>query len=168
MSFHHRGRTLSKVAVIGSGQIGPDIALFFAKVLAPHGVQTVVVDVSEDALTKGKAKLEKKVGKGVESGAFSTEQQAEMVGSVTFTSDYDQIKGAEFVVEAATEDKGLKGRIFGQVEGTGQRRRDPREQTARTSSPRSFFADAKNKSRTDSHPLLLPGRAQPHGRSGAE
>ncbi|MBL8728172.1 MAG: 3-hydroxyacyl-CoA dehydrogenase/enoyl-CoA hydratase family protein [Planctomycetes bacterium] len=116
MSFTHAGRTLSKVAVIGSGQIGPDIALYFAKVLSPFGVRTVVVDVSEDALAKGKAKLEKKVGKGVESGAFTAEQQAQMVGSVTFTSDYGQVKGADLVVEAATENKELKGKIFAQVE----------------------------------------------------
>ena len=38
MSFTHQGRTLTKVAVIGSGQIGPDIALFFSKVLSPFGV----------------------------------------------------------------------------------------------------------------------------------
>ena len=37
MSFTHRGRTLNKIAVIGSGQIGPDIALFFTKVFSPFG-----------------------------------------------------------------------------------------------------------------------------------
>ncbi|MEO6595410.1 MAG: 3-hydroxyacyl-CoA dehydrogenase/enoyl-CoA hydratase family protein [Planctomycetota bacterium] len=117
MSFTHAGRTIQKVAIIGSGQIGPDIALYFAKVLSPFGVQTVVVDVAEEALQKGKAKLEKKVGKGVESGAFTAEQQTQMVSSVTFTSDYGQVKGVELVVEAATENKELKGKIFGQVEG---------------------------------------------------
>ena len=117
MSFTHAGRTLSKVAVIGSGQIGPDIALYFAKVLSPFGVQTVVVDVSEDALTKGRQKLEKKVQKGVETNAFTPDQQKQMVGSLTWTSDYGKIAGAELVVEAATENKELKGKIFAQVEG---------------------------------------------------
>jgi 3-hydroxyacyl-CoA dehydrogenase len=86
MSFTHAGRTLTKVAVIGSGQIGPDIALYFAKVLSPFGVQTVVVDVSDAALAKGKAKLEKKIAKGVESGAFTAEQQAQMLAHVVFTT----------------------------------------------------------------------------------
>jgi len=147
MPFTHRGRTLNKVAVIGSGQIGPDIALFFTKVLSPHGVQTVVVDISDDALAKGKAKLEKKVAKGVETGAFSPEQQAEMVGHVTFTSDYDQVKGADFVVEAATEDKALKGRIFGQIEGLVG---DDAILASNSShlEPEVIFADAKKKDRT--------------------
>lgn len=116
MSFTHAGRTLTKVAVIGSGQIGPDIALYFTKVLSPFGVQTIVVDVSDAALEKGKAKLEKKVAKGVESGAFTAEQQAQMVAAVTWTNDYQKLAGAELVVEAATENKELKGKIFAQVE----------------------------------------------------
>ena len=116
MSFTHAGRTLSKVAVIGSGQIGPDIALYFAKVLSPFGVQTVVVDVSETALANGKSKVEKKISKGVESAAFTAEQQTQMLGSLTWTGDYGKIGGAELVVEAATENKDLKGKIFAQVE----------------------------------------------------
>ena len=117
MSFTHQGREISKVAVIGSGQIGPDIALYFTKVLSPFGVQTVVVDVSEDALAGGRKKLEKKVAKGVETGAFSEEQQAKMVSSVSWTTDYEDVRGAELVVEAATENKELKGKIFSMVEG---------------------------------------------------
>ncbi len=117
MSFTHQGREIRKVAVIGSGQIGPDIALYFTKVLSPFGVQTVVVDVSEDALAGGQQKLEKKVRKGVETGAFSEEQQAKMVSSVSWTTDYEDIRGAELVVEAATENKELKGKIFSMVEG---------------------------------------------------
>ncbi len=147
MSFTHAGRTLSKVAVIGSGQIGPDIALYFAKVLSPFGVQTVVVDVSEDALAKGKGKLEKKIAKGVESGAFTAEQQAQMTGAVTFTSDYGQVKGAELVVEAATENKELKGKIFAQVEGLV----GPDAILVSNSShlePEVIFAQAKQKDRT--------------------
>ncbi|MEY3161193.1 MAG: hypothetical protein RIT25_1184 [Planctomycetota bacterium] len=147
MSFTHQGRTLSKVAVIGSGQIGPDIALYFTKVLSPFGVQVVVVDVSAEALAKGKAKLEKKVAKGVETGAFTAEQQAQMVGAVTFTTDYGQVAGAQLVVEAATENKDLKGKIFGQVEGLVT---DDAILVSNSShlEPEVIFANARKKSRT--------------------
>lgn len=116
MSFTHAGREIRKVAVIGSGQIGPDIALYFTKVLSPYGVMTVVVDVSDAALANGKAKLEKKIQKGVESNAFTAEQQAQMLGAVSWTNDYGKLAGADLVVEAATENKELKGKIFAQVE----------------------------------------------------
>lgn len=147
MSFSHAGRTIHKVAVIGSGQIGPDIALYFTKVLSPFGVQTVVVDVSEAALAAGKQKLEKKVGKGVESGAFTAEQQTQMLGAVRFTNDYAQIQGADLVVEAATENKELKGKIFGQVEGLVS---DTALLCSNSShlEPEVIFANSKHKGRT--------------------
>jgi len=147
MSFTHQGREIRKVAVIGSGQIGPDIALYFTKVLSPFGVETVVVDVSEDALAGGKKKLEKKVAKGVETGAFSEEQQAKMVGSVAWTTNYDDIKGADLVVEAATENKELKGKIFGMVEGLVA---DDAILCSNSShlEPEVIFANSKNKGRT--------------------
>lgn len=116
MSYRHKDRVVSKVGVIGSGQIGPDIALFFSKVLSPYAVPTIVVDVSQDALAKGRAKLEKKIAKGVEAGAFSPEEQRAMLAHVEFTTDYDRLKGCDLVIEAATENRDLKAKIFGQVE----------------------------------------------------
>ncbi|MHC4918743.1 MAG: 3-hydroxyacyl-CoA dehydrogenase/enoyl-CoA hydratase family protein [Planctomycetota bacterium] len=147
MSFTHRGRTLAKIAVIGSGQIGPDIALFFSKVLSPFGVRTVVVDVADEALQRGQAKLEKKVAKGVETGAFTAEQQAAMLAHVEFTSDYDAISGADLVVEAATEDKALKGRIFAQVEELVSENAILASNSSHLE-PEVIFQNAKNKSRT--------------------
>jgi len=147
MSFHHQGREIHKVAVIGSGQIGPDIALYFSKVLSPFEVQTIVVDVSEDALAGGRKKLEKKVAKGVETGAFSPEQQAKMTSSVTWTTDYDAIKGADLVVEAATENKELKGKIFGMVEDLVSEDAILCSNSSHLE-PEVIFANAKHKGRT--------------------
>ncbi|MBX3466143.1 MAG: 3-hydroxyacyl-CoA dehydrogenase/enoyl-CoA hydratase family protein [Planctomycetes bacterium] len=116
MPFTFSGKTLRKVGVIGSGQIGPDIALHFTKVLAEHGTPVVVVDISAEALARGRAKLEKKVQKGVESKAFAPDEAARMLEAVSFTSDYAALAGADLVVEAATEDERIKGKIFAQLE----------------------------------------------------
>ncbi len=116
MAFAFRGCTVGKVAIIGSGQIGPDIALHFAKVFHAYGVQVVVVDIAQEALEKGKAKLIKKVDKGGETGAFKPAQVEGMKACVTFTPNYDELKDADLVIEAATEDLPLKRKIFRQVE----------------------------------------------------
>jgi enoyl-CoA hydratase/3-hydroxyacyl-CoA dehydrogenase len=147
MTFTHLGKSIQKVAVIGSGQIGPDIALFFTKVLSPFGVKTIVVDVAQAALDAGKAKLEKKVAKGVESGAFTPEQQAQMVAGVQFTSSYDDLKGADLVVEAATENKELKAKIFKQVEGLVSRDAILVSNSSHLE-PEVIFADVADKGRT--------------------
>ena len=116
MSYMFQGREIHRIGVVGSGQIGPDIALYFAKVLAPFGVQTVVVDISQEALDRGQARLHKKVDRGNKSGAFKDDHAAAMKSSVTFTTDYSALEGASLVLEAATEDVGIKRKIFAQLE----------------------------------------------------
>ena len=116
MAFLFRGRSINKVGVIGSGQIGPDIALHFLKVLHSFDAKVVVVDIATDALEKGKAKLFKKVDKGGQTGAFKPDEVEGMKGHIIFTSDYNELKGADIVVEAATEDLPLKKKIFKQIE----------------------------------------------------
>ncbi len=116
MPYSFCGRTINKLGVVGSGQIGPDIALHFVKVLHRHDVGVVVVDVADDALVRGKAKLHKKVERGGETGVFMPQEVEAMKSHVTFTTDYRLLKGADLVVEAATEDLSLKRRIFNQLE----------------------------------------------------
>ena len=70
MSYRFRDLSIDKIGVVGSGNIGPDIALFFAKAFHAHGVPVVVVDVSADAIARGRANAEQKIAKGRESGAF--------------------------------------------------------------------------------------------------
>ncbi len=70
MAFVLGSRSLEKVGIVGSGQIGPDIALHMTKVLEPEGVAVVVVDIAPQALEAGRAKLDKKVDKCVETKAF--------------------------------------------------------------------------------------------------
>lgn len=116
MPFKFQDRTIEKIGVIGSGNIGPDIALFFAKTLATSGVQVVVVDIAEQALKNGQARLLKKIDKGVESKAFQADEGAAMKAAVTFTNDYGKISDADLVIEAATENAAIKAKIFAQLE----------------------------------------------------
>lgn len=115
-AFRWRGRTLRRVAVIGSGQIGPDIALHLIKTLSPRGVETTVLDISEAALESGRRKMFGKMDKGLQSGAFKDAQVARMRGAVEFTSDYERLRGVDLVVEAASEDLAIKRRIFASLE----------------------------------------------------
>ncbi len=117
MALSIGGRSTSKVGIVGSGQIGPDIALHFAKVLVPAGGTVVVVDISAEALQRGQAKLEKKIARGEKTGAFKPEFAAAMRGAITFSEDYATLEGADLVVEAASEDIDLKARIFADLEG---------------------------------------------------
>jgi len=116
MAYLVGNRSVNKVGIVGSGQIGPDIALHATKVLQPHGVKVVVVDVSDDALAAGEKKLHKKIDKGIEARAFKPEFGQAMKDNTLFTKDYDQLKGADLVIEAASEDLPIKLKIFAQLE----------------------------------------------------
>jgi enoyl-CoA hydratase/3-hydroxyacyl-CoA dehydrogenase len=160
MAFAFRGRNINKIGVIGSGQIGPDIALHFSKVMHASDVQIVVVDVLDEALEKGKAKLHKKIDKGMETGAFKPAQGEGMKSHVTFTSDYGELKGADLVVEAATENLPLKGKIFKQVEELVS---DDAILTSNSShlEPERIFAELKNKGRSLCTHYFFPAERNP-------
>ena len=116
MSYTYKNLSISKLSIIGAGQIGPDICLHFSKVFSKDNVSLVLVDISEDALAIAKTKIEKKIQKGVDTGAFKPEMAETMKNSVTYTSDYQNISGSNIVLEAATEDEKIKNIIFNQVE----------------------------------------------------
>ncbi len=116
MGFSLLDRNISKVGVIGSGQIGPDIALHFVGAQALHGVKVVVVDISAAALKAGPERSEKKIAKAVEKGKLPADPASAMRANLKFTSDYGALDGAEFVIEAATEDVPIKRKIVAQVE----------------------------------------------------
>ena len=116
MAYIQGTRSLTKIGIVGSGQIGPDIALHFTKVLHEYGVPVVVVDISLEALAAGRAKLAKKIDKGVETKAFKPDQAEAMKANVTFTEDYEALRASSLVIEAVSEDEGLKRRILAHVE----------------------------------------------------
>ena len=116
MSYSYKELSVSKLSIIGAGQIGPDICLHFSKVFSKHHVELVLVDIAEDALANAKAKIEKKIQKGVETGAFQSTMAETMRNSITYTTEYQNIAGSEIMLEAATEDEKIKNIIFNQVE----------------------------------------------------
>ena len=116
MAYTILGKEISKVGVVGSGQIGPDIALYFSKVLHHHGVPVVVVDIAENALKSGEVRVKGKIGRGVKTRAFKKDEADAMIANITWTTDYAQLEGADLVIEAATENVGIKKKIFAQVE----------------------------------------------------
>ncbi|HJL77711.1 MAG TPA: 3-hydroxyacyl-CoA dehydrogenase NAD-binding domain-containing protein, partial [Candidatus Marinimicrobia bacterium] len=118
MNYNYKDLSISKLSIIGAGQIGPDICLHFSKVFSKYTVELVLVDIAEEALTSAKARIEKKIQKGVATGAFKPAMAETMTKSITYTTDYQDIAGSEIVLEAATEDEKIKNIIFGQVEAT--------------------------------------------------
>jgi len=116
MAFKMFGRTIRKVGVIGSGNIGPDIALHFSQTLHAYGVPVVVVDIVQAALDAGSKKAESKMAKAAEKGIYKREEADAIFKNLLFTTDYAQLADADFVIEAAFERMDVKHKIFDQCQ----------------------------------------------------
>ena len=112
----HPTKWLKTVGVVGSGQIGPDIALHFAKTLANQGSKVIVQDIDAAALIRGREKIEQKLERGVNSGAFTQAAVEKMLAALHFTEDVTELADANLVVEAATEEVGIKHQIMAGLE----------------------------------------------------
>jgi enoyl-CoA hydratase/3-hydroxyacyl-CoA dehydrogenase len=103
-----------RLGVVGTGTIGPDIGYYFKS--AWPGLELVLVDVAPSALERARVRIADYVDKGVKRGKLTAAQAAGLGSGITYTTDYNELAGADWVLEAATEDLPLKRRIFADVE----------------------------------------------------
>jgi 3-hydroxybutyryl-CoA dehydrogenase len=101
-------RDFSSVGVIGLGTMGAGIAEVFAR----NGYRVVGVEVNDETLDRGRQHVEHSTGRAVKRGKLTAEQQAELVGRITFTTDMADVKDCGLVVEAVVEQLPVKRAIF--------------------------------------------------------
>ncbi len=101
-----------RIAVVGAGQMGNGIAHVFAQ----SGFPVSMIDVSQTALDKGRATIEKNLDRQVKKGSLSAEAPPEILGRVSLETELDASSGAALIIEAATENVDLKYKIFGELD----------------------------------------------------
>lgn len=101
-----------RVAVIGAGQMGNGIAHVFAQAGAP----VTMIDVSQDALDRGRATIAKNLDRQVKKGALDEAAKEATLARVRLATTLDAVDDAALVIEAATENRELKFRIFGDLD----------------------------------------------------
>jgi len=97
--------------VIGAGTMGNGIA----QVCAVAGYNVTLIDVSDAALERGVATLRKNLDRQVNKQTLEAAQAEAAVGRIRTSTDYAELKTAQLVIEAATENLELKKRILQQV-----------------------------------------------------
>lgn len=104
---------MNNISVIGAGTMGNGIAHIFAqKNYAVH-----LIDISSEALEKAITTIEKNLLRMVKKEIIQESRVKEVLGNIkTFTDIGEGVKDADLVVEAATENEGLKLKIFGQID----------------------------------------------------
>lgn len=96
------------VAVIGAGQMGTGIA----QTVAQHGMQVMLADVDRAHAEAGKANIDEALGKLVGRGKIEIADAEALLGRITAVGDYEPMKEADLIIEAATEREEIKKAIF--------------------------------------------------------
>ncbi len=105
------------VGVIGSGSIGPDLAYGFVTALASEpGSKVFLVDVKQEALDKGVARIRGYVGKALARGKLSAKAAAAIESALVPTLSLADLADCEYVLEAATEHLPIKRQILRDLE----------------------------------------------------
>jgi len=101
-----------RIAVIGAGQMGNGIAHVFAQ----SGFDVTMIDVAQSALDKGRETIAKNLDRQVKKGTIAESDKATILGRVKTETSLDAVKGCVLAVEAATENRDLKFRIFADLD----------------------------------------------------
>ena len=103
---------LGKIGVIGAGLMGNGIA----QVCAAAGLSVIMVDVAEAALKRGLDTIRGNLDRAASKGKISEADRDAALKRISTTTSYDALKGADIVIEAATENLDLKLRIMKQID----------------------------------------------------
>ena len=99
---------MQTIGVIGAGLMGNGIA----HVAALGGYDVVLSDVEQGRVDAALATIERNLGRGVAKGTLTAEAAAGALERIAGTTDAVRFAACDLVIEAATENEGVKGRIF--------------------------------------------------------
>src|SRR5437588_959110 len=94
--------------VVGAGTMGNGIA----QVAARAGFDVVLRDVGQEFLARGMKAIEKNLQRDVDKERLSGEEKQTILGRIKTTTDLGSLNEAFIVVEAITEDLGVKAEVF--------------------------------------------------------
>jgi len=98
--------------VIGAGQMGNGIA----QVAAASGLSVIMNDIKPEFVERGLMNISKNLQRNVDKGKLSAEAKDEILARITLSTDIKDMAGADFVVEAASENETIKFKIFETLE----------------------------------------------------
>src|ERR1043166_3059116 len=101
-----------RIAVLGAGQMGNGIAHVFAQ----NGFDVTMIDISPEAVARGRAAISSNLDRQVKKGTLDAAQKDATLGRIQTASSTDAVANASLVIEAATENRELKFRIFADLD----------------------------------------------------
>jgi 3-hydroxybutyryl-CoA dehydrogenase len=101
------------IGVVGAGQMGSGIT----EVVISAGFHGLMRDISPEAVEKGKKRITTDLERRVQKGKITAEEQKSILGRLSTTTQLEEFKNCDLVIEAATEQVPLKKEIFQALDG---------------------------------------------------
>ena len=101
-----------EIGILGAGTMGAGIA----QVAAQNGCEVVLVDQSQEMLTKAEISLDKVLSRLVEKGTLTEDEKINIQGRITYSTDIHDFKFAKLVIEAIVEKLDVKHKVFADLE----------------------------------------------------
>ena len=104
--------SITTVGIIGAGTMGNGIA----QACAVSGIQVIMVDISEAAVGKGLSTVAGSLERLLKKDKISAADKDAALARIKGSTSYDDLKAADLVIEAATENHDLKVKILKQID----------------------------------------------------
>ena len=104
--------SITTVGIVGAGTMGNGIA----QACAVKGIDVVMVDIAQAAVDKGIATVGKSLDRLLQKEKITEADRDAALGRIKGSTSYDDLKKAQLVSEAATENHELKNKILKQLD----------------------------------------------------
>lgn len=104
--------TIQTIGVVGAGSMGAGIA----NLAALNGFKVILRDIEDRFLEGALTRLDQFMAKSVERGKMTEEQKHETLARIQTTTNLEDFKEADVVIEAVIEDMDLKKEVFSQLD----------------------------------------------------
>jgi 3-hydroxyacyl-CoA dehydrogenase len=105
-------RAINSIAVIGAGTMGGGIAMNFLNA----GIPVKMLEMKQEALDRGIATIRKNYESQVKKGKLKQDKYDQRMSLLTTTLSYDDLSGADMVIEAVFEEIGVKEAVFKELD----------------------------------------------------
>ncbi len=105
-------RHFNRIGVVGCGLMGSGIA----QVCAQAGYQTLVREVNDELLARGKERVEASLQKAVSRGKMTEDDMNAVLKNLTFTTSLQDLASCDYIIEAITENIDLKKQLFRELD----------------------------------------------------
>ncbi|MFH0889003.1 MAG: 3-hydroxyacyl-CoA dehydrogenase NAD-binding domain-containing protein [Planctomycetota bacterium] len=100
--------SFTKIGVIGAGTMGSGIV----QKIAQENIPVVMLDVKQEFVERGLNNIKTLLDEGIQKRIFTAEKVQQIMNNIKGTTDLNELKDADIIIEAVFEDKKVKTELF--------------------------------------------------------